>query len=144
MKNLLQRAEEIARQAHKDQFRRDGKTPYITHVEDVVSRLEGENEKIVAWLHDVVEDTDVTVEDLRKEFPIYISYAVDQLTHEPNAPYHGAYIHSIGQNPLARHVKIADILSNMSDQPTPRQVKKYTKALGILLSYAISCLTTTS
>jgi len=142
MTSHLEQAEKIARAAHAGQYRRDGKTPYIKHIEDVVSRLEGEDEQTVAWLHDTVEDTKVTIEELREEFPIHIWYAVSQLTHEPGSPYHETYIHSIGQNPLARHVKMADILSNLSDKPNERQVKKYAKALGTLLCYEVECITT--
>ena len=53
---LLMLCETIARQAHEGQFRRDGVTPYITHVESVVSRCSNKYEKSLAWLHDVIED----------------------------------------------------------------------------------------
>jgi hypothetical protein len=56
-------AEQIARKAHVNQFRRDGVTPYITHPEAVVKKLGTESDDVlaVAWLHDVLEDTCVTV-----------------------------------------------------------------------------------
>ena len=60
-RNIIDIAKEIATNAHKGLFRRDGITPYITHPEAVAASLEGEHPDVIAtaWLHDVLEDTDV-------------------------------------------------------------------------------------
>ena len=64
---LLKKAEEIATAAHEGQFDRCG-VEYINHPRTVASYLNDPKEKIIAWLHDTIEDTDVTEEDLRPEF----------------------------------------------------------------------------
>ncbi len=61
---LIAAAEQIARDAHSGQFRRDGVTPYIVHPESVASRVNTPEEKATAWLHDVLEDTSVSQQDL--------------------------------------------------------------------------------
>jgi (p)ppGpp synthase/HD superfamily hydrolase len=129
---LLLLCEEIARNAHAGQYRRDGVTPYIVHPEDVASRLKTTEEKCVAWLHDVVEDTDITAFDLyMKGVPSHIIKAVIDLTKIDGESYE-TFIYRVILNPLARQVKIADIESNLSDSPTDKQIAKYTEALKIL------------
>lgn len=128
------RARGLAIKAHAGQFRRDGKTPYINHVGDVASRVSGTYRVAVAWLHDVFEDTKLTEADLREiGFPEPIVTAVSVLTKHPGEDY-DRYIYNVKADVLARTVKIADILSNLSDTPTAKQVKKYARALTILLS----------
>lgn len=123
-------AREIAISAHEGQFRRDGKTPYIRHPEQVAKNVEKRLQPI-AWLHDVVEDTTVSLEDLKiAQFPQYIIDAVDLLTHrssEPNVIYWKRML----QNRDAVTVKIADIKANLKDSPTERQAEKYRRALKL-------------
>lgn len=133
--NQLQLAESIARKAHAGQTRRDGVTPYIKHVEKVVS-LVGDNKVLqcIAWLHDVIEDTKYTLQrliDLGVEMSIV--NAVDILTHKKNWSY-TKYINEIiiqGEESIEK-VKIADIVANLTDKPTPKQIDKYVQALNIL------------
>lgn len=132
-------AQEIATLAHQGQFRRDGVTPYIKHPEAVASAFaEGSWEWQVAWLHDVLEDTDVSKEDLLKHFDWQVVGAVELLTKEGNKPYDnyikGLYGWESTYPPviLARKVKLADIAANLADAPTERQIKKYTNALKII------------
>lgn len=131
---LEYRARDLAIRSHAGQFRRDGKTPYINHVGDVVKRSNGSAYiSSVAWLHDILEDTKLTEDDLREMgFPEVVVESVSLLTHHPDENYQ-SYIERIRANRYARQVKIADILSNLSDDPTPKQVKKYAKALSILI-----------
>ena len=127
---MVQRAEAVARKAHEGQFRRDGTTPYIVHPEAVVGRVgEDPTRRAVAWLHDVVEDTDLTLADLEAEgFPPAVLEGVQLMTHDDGTPYR-AYVERLRQSDVARAVKRADLLSNLADGPSDRQIVKYAQAL---------------
>ena len=132
MSNQLKKAEQLATQAHAGQFRRDGKTPYINHPRDVVSRVDDIDAKIVAWLHDILEDTDVTEEDLYDSGFTYPQiHAIKLLTKQPGQSYDD-YLDHITTSNIARRVKIADMQSNLDDDPTERQIKKYSAGLDKL------------
>ena len=137
MDELVTKAYIIARAAHYGQFRFDGKTPYITHPERVSTRLEangfGSEYQAVAMLHDVLEDTEFTAKDLLdRGIPEHIVYAVITLTKEEGIDY-GAYLDKVRINELARVVKIADMIDNLSDQPSKKQIIKYATGLLILV-----------
>ena len=128
----LQEIEEIATKAHEGQFRRDGVTPYIDHPRDVVSRCESSLEKMTAWLHDVLEDTEHTLIDLAYlGVPREVTEAVLLLTKTKGQSY-STYLMGIKENSIARKVKIADMISNLSDTPTQRQIAKYAKGMHFL------------
>ena len=131
-------AQEIATLAHKGQFRRDGVTPYIKHPE-AVAALVGEMSEFVidaAWLHDVLEDTEFTEEELlMMHVDSVVVDAVKLLSHKKGEPYL-EYIERLFSSDelhymVARRVKLADIITNLSDKPTERQKEKYHKALKI-------------
>lgn len=131
MTSLVDLAEQIAVRSHAGQFRRDGVTPYVEHPRAVVSRV-GDDPALIAtaWLHDVLEDTDETRDSLLAAgVPAQVVDAVALLTKSPGADYE-AYLSAILSNPIARQVKIADMLSNLADGPTPKQIRKY--AAGLL------------
>jgi (p)ppGpp synthase/HD superfamily hydrolase len=133
IKRQLQLAEEIAVANHEGQFRRDGKTAYIEHVECVAGHFKGDEndwvQKCVAYLHDVVEDTELTLVDLENiGVDGAVVAAVDALTKEKGVDYFD-YLEAVAQNRVARQVKVADILSNLLDNPTADQVSKYSRAL---------------
>jgi len=131
MSELVLKAKQYATVAHMGQFRRDGVTPYIKHPERVVEILAGKDEvtRAVGWLHDVIEDTTTTYQDLQDEgFHSEIVNAVVLLTRVDSANYK-IYLKALSEDPIARTVKIADMLANLTDSPTPRQIKKYTEAL---------------
>ena len=108
---LYQQALAIAKDAHKGQVDKAG-VDYIQHPLFVASLVEGELAKTVALLHDVVEDSDWTLEDLRKEgLPEEVVQAVGILTKKRNENYE-EYILRVKQNPLARQVKLADLQHN--------------------------------
>lgn len=128
-------AARIAKDAHEGQFRRDENTPYFVHVCRVANRMKHDDEdgRIVAYLHDILEDTTTTPEDLRKAgFSQTVREAVQALTHHPDDSYE-FYLAQVRANPLAIRVKIADIQDNISDNPTRSQMRKYAKALLYLL-----------
>lgn len=123
---------------HTGQTRRDGVTPYFRHVAVVAHRVRrkyrhDDAAEMVAWLHDVLEDCPaVTQETLKaRGFPAEVVEAVVAITKLSGAPY-DAYLERVAANPLARKVKVEDILANLSDDPTPAQVAKYAKALQFL------------
>ena len=128
----------LAEKAHAGQFRRDGTTPYFDHVRDVarIAQMRGGDDKVIAaaLLHDVMEDCNVTeFELLEAGICQEVVDAVKALTLDGDTPYHEK-IKALSSNPIARVVKIADNLSNLSDEPTDRQILKYAKSLQILLS----------
>lgn len=135
---LTKRAMKICAKAHEGQKDKSG-LPYLLHPFIVADHVEGEAETCVALLHDVVEDTDYTLEDLRREgMPEEVVQAVALLTHEPGTPYM-SYIALIKKSPLARAVKLQDLTHNMDlsrlDNPTPKdleRVEKYQKAYAFL------------
>lgn len=111
----LEKALLIAVQAHSSQKDRYGQ-PYILHPLRVMMRVKPEVEKIVAVLHDVVEDSELTLEDLKREgFSDEIVRAVDCLTKREGEPYE-AHVERARQNLLALPVKIADLEDNMDPQ----------------------------
>ncbi|WP_367871164.1 hypothetical protein [Luteolibacter sp. Populi] len=132
--DFVPRAAAIAHEAHAGQFRRDGVTPYILHPQAVAARVAGDPlAEALAWLHDTFEDTSATPELLREQgIPNEVIIGVSMLTKPEGADYE-EYLRAIKANPLAKKVKIADMLSNLSDQPSEKQILKYAKGLVILL-----------
>ena len=111
MSIMIDRALKIATEAHKGQKDKGG-CDYINHPVTVASMCDTEEEKIVALLHDVVEDTDITLEDLEKcGFDRSIIEAVDCITKRPGFSY-DEYLKILKNNELARKVKIADMTHN--------------------------------
>ena len=109
--NLTKKALRISFEAHKDQFDKSG-IPYVYHPYEVASGLDTEEAVCVALLHDVVEDTDMTFDDLAREgFGENIIGALKLLTHSDDTPYF-EYIKAVKQNPLATAVKLADLKHN--------------------------------
>ena len=109
--NLTKKALLISFEAHKEQFDKSG-IPYVYHPYEVASGFHTEDEICVALLHDVVEDTEMTFENLSGEgFGENIIAALKLLTHSDDTPYF-EYIKAIKQNPLAAAVKLADLKHN--------------------------------
>lgn len=125
-------ANSIALISHQDQRRRGGED-YWYHVDRVAGKMETSEEKQVAYLHDVLEDTKTTLKDLKEYgFSDEVLDAVIILTKREHQEY-SDYLKDIKQNKLAKSVKIADMLDNISDKPTKKQVLKYAKGLVFLL-----------
>ena len=125
------RAMLLAMAIHAGHMRRDGNTPYITHLKDTARRVESFDEKAVAWLHDSIEDNKTTEDSLRLVFPSHIVDAIVVLTKTRQHDY-AEYLSRVKENNLARSVKIADMLSNLSDAPTKKQIRKYASGLLFL------------
>ncbi len=136
----IEKARAFAQTCHDGQFRHDGITPYIVHPEmvaDIVERLGGgEQEITVAWLHDTMEDCvqhGVTHPVLAERFDLVIADAVEALTHREGESYPDS-IERAKANTIARRVKLADNLANLSDSPSRKQVAKYAASMIQLLA----------
>lgn len=134
----LERAIQIAAEAHAGQIDKAGQ-PYILHPLRVMLRMETEHERIVAVLHDVIEDTSVTLAQLAAEgFPTMVIDAVRALTKLPGESRLKAAARAAG-NPIALAVKLADNSDNMDmsriAQPTVKDMARLEeyKAVRILL-----------
>lgn len=127
---ILEKAKEISTRSHANQYRKGSNVPYIEHPKDVVRRV-GENWElsVVAWLHDVLEDSNETENSLIQDgIPDYLVEQVVLLTHARQDTY-SEYIDKISTSKIATQVKIADILSNLSDLPSIKQIRRYSDAL---------------
>ena len=139
---LVYKAMHIAYNAHHGQLDKSG-APYIFHPIHLAEQMDDEASCCAALLHDVVEDTSVTLDDLRKDFPEEIVEAVRLLTHEESVPME-EYLIAIRENPIALKVKLADNAHNAdqtrcvgSDIPEEKLAQwreRYAKARAILLS----------
>lgn len=134
---LTRKAMIIAYNAHQNQFDK-ANIPYIYHPIHIAEQMDTELECIVALLHDVVEDTDITLNDLEKEFPKEVIDLLKILTHDKKVDYI-EYIKKVKTNPIATKIKIADLkhnsditrLENITTTDLKR-IEKYKKALEIL------------
>lgn len=109
--NDLERAVHIAVEAHEGQTDKAGAT-YIRHPLRLMEQMDTERARIVALLHDVVEDAEYTLEDIEEEFDSNIREAVDALTKREGESYM-EFIERADENPVARRVKIADLEDNL-------------------------------
>ena len=134
----LQRAIAIAVEAHRDQTRRNG-SPYVLHPLRVMLSFEDETRRIIGVLHDVVEDSDWSLDELREEgFAAEVVAAVDALTKREGEDYQD-YLDRLETDALARSVKLADLRDNMSvvelpvvrEQDTQR-LNRYRQAYKLL------------
>ena len=138
--HLTNEAMKIAYRAHHGQVDKGG-IPYIFHPFHLAEQMTDEYTTCAALLHDVVEDTDVTLEALSAVFPAEVVEAVALLTHRPGDDYL-QYVAAIRENPIARAVKLADIAHNSDttrleatadNLATQKRLhEKYSKALQIL------------
>ena len=145
--STLDRAIEIATQAHKGQFDKSGKE-YIGHPLRVMEMGMTEQEKIVGVLHDVVEDTDWTFEALEAEgFSPEIISALRCITKTSENENYDDFIERVKKNPLATAVKINDLTDNMDIRRLPylsdkdvKRLKKYLKAYKRLIGEPVYSL----
>ncbi len=111
----LEDAIALAATAHRAQvYPVPGGEPFILHPLRVMLGVEGDVERVVAVLHDVVEDTVCTLDDLRQAgYPGTVVDALDLLTHRDGETYE-AYIGRVAADPIARRVKLADLADNLA------------------------------
>ena len=103
----------IAARAHRGQLDKAGR-PCTEHPERVVGHLVNPtaDEVVVAWLHDVVEDTEVTLQEVEHEFGPTVAAAVDAITLRPDEADSANYYARVKANPVALRVKAADLADN--------------------------------
>jgi guanosine-3',5'-bis(diphosphate) 3'-pyrophosphohydrolase len=138
--STLERAIEIAAQAHAGQVDKAGQ-PYILHPLRLMLAVQTTHERMAAVLHDVVEDTPWTFEDLAQEgFPQVVIEAVKALTkHSGESRIEAAK--RVVQHPIARIVKLADVSDNMDLSRIPQlterdfaRLREYEQVRAILLA----------
>jgi len=130
----------VAAQAHKGQRDKAG-APYLLHPLRMMLRMDSEAAMMAAVLHDVVEDTDWTLERLREAgFAEEVVEAVDCLTHREGESYE-EFVVRVRANPIARQVKVADLEDNMNIRRIGRlaakdleRLEKYHRAWRVLTS----------
>ena len=135
---MLELALSIATEAHRGQFDKAG-VDYVEHPIYVASQVDSEEEKAVALLHDVIEDSSVTAEELLNAgLPETVVTAVQILSKKKGQDYQ-TYLKTVKSNPLARAVKLADLkhnsdlsrLETITDKDLER-LEKYKKAIDYL------------
>lgn len=135
---MTKAALELCFAAHKDQRDKSG-APYVFHPFHLAEQMETEEEVCVALLHDVMEDTPITAEQIRAAgMSDAVVEALLLMRHDKGVPYLD-YVAALAHNPLARAVKIADLTHNSDltrlDEVTPEdlsRVEKYAAALALL------------
>jgi (p)ppGpp synthase/HD superfamily hydrolase len=140
MSQTLERAIAIAAAAHEGQVDKGG-APYILHPLKVMLRVNTLEERIVAVLHDVVEDCGISFDDLRNEgFSETVLMAIASVTKVPDESYE-EFVERVAQNPIGRVVKLADLEENSDLSRIARpswedleRVEKYRRAIGVLRS----------
>lgn len=135
----LDRAIQIAVEAHKNQKDKYG-APYLGHVSRVMNAGKTDDERIVGVLHDLIEDTPWTFDDLKKEgFSSHVIEAIRCLTKKSEDENYESFVDRIKINPLAIRVKLNDLTDNMdirrlpmvTEKDVPR-LNKYLKAYHLL------------
>lgn len=132
------KAMKLAFEAHKGQVDKTG-LPYIFHPFHLAEQMEDETTTVCALLHDVVEDTDCTLDRLSElGFSREVTDALALLTHDKAVPYMD-YVRRIKENPVASAVKLADLRHNSDlsrldavDDEALARVEKYRQAIAIL------------
>lgn len=135
---LTKKAMKVAFEAHKNQTDKTG-LPYIYHPVHLAEQMTDEVTTCAALLHDVAEDTNITLEALAEMgFDSEILAILRLLTHDEAVPYM-EYVRKIKTNPLAVQVKLADLRHNSDltrldevDEKALRRVEKYREAIKIL------------
>ena len=135
---MTKKAMTLCFEAHKDQTDKSG-LPYVFHPFHLAEQMQTEETTVAALLHDVVEDTDYTLQDLREMgFSETVITALSLLTHTDGVDYMD-YVRAIKGNPIAKAVKLADLRHNSDlsrleqvDEKALERQKKYLNAIALL------------
>ena len=135
---MTKKALKLCFEAHRDQTDKSG-MPYVFHPFHLAEQMTDEYTVTVALLHDVVEDTDITFEDITGlGFPAEVTDALKLLTHDDAVEYMD-YVAKIKHNPIAKAVKLADLSHNSDtsrldvvDEKALKRVEKYAAAIKLL------------
>lgn len=137
--DMTKKAMKLCFDAHKEQVDKSG-LPYVFHPVHLAEQMNDEDSTVVALLHDVVEDSEYMLKDIRAMgFAENILEAIALMTHEPGVDYFD-YVRRIRNHPIACKVKLADLRHNSDlsrldvvDQKALERVEKYRVAMKILL-----------
>ncbi len=135
---LTKKALKLCFEAHEDQVDKTG-MPYVFHPFHLAEQMTDEVSVACALLHDVIEDTDFTLDDLTAMgFPAEVTEVLRLLTHDKSVDYMD-YIRCVSKNTIARRIKIADLTHNSDltrldtvDELALKRNEKYKRALRIL------------
>ena len=134
----VEAARALATRLHAGQLDKAG-SPYITHPMRVAARMETPEAQVVGWLHDTVEDTDLTLDALEAQFGPETAAAVDAISRREGEAWE-TYLARVKANSLARQVKISDLIDNSNLGRIPRitlrdveRQAKYNRALKYLM-----------
>ena len=141
--DLTKKAIKLMFELHKNQKYKAG-IPYVFHPWSVADSMDNEISVAVALLHDVVEDTDITFDDLKKEgFPDDVVEVLMLLTHEDGVDYFD-YVKALAPNPIARKVKLSDLRHNSDitrinevTEKDLQRIEKYKKVIEYLENYEV-------
>lgn len=141
----LGRAEKFAKQKHKGQLRKDGKTPYWKHLQQVVINLrklgvKDQDVLCAGWLHDTIEDTTTDYDDLEEKFGKKVAEIVSQVTKDKRLPRHkreSQYVKQLAKaSPDAKAIKLCDIVTNILDlKNSGYTIQKKSKQIDDKLQY---------
>jgi (p)ppGpp synthase/HD superfamily hydrolase len=142
---MTKKALKLCFAAHKDQTDKSG-MPYVFHPFHLAEQMPDEDTTIVALLHDVIEDTPYTLDDLRAMgFNEQVLDALALMTHDKRIPYTD-YVAKIKGNKIARTVKLADLKHNSDlsrlynvDEKAMKRIEKYRQAIALLSEPDPSC-----
>ena len=142
---MTKKALKLCFAAHKDQTDKSG-MPYVFHPFHLAEQMPDEDTTIVALLHDVIEDTPYTLDDLRAMgFNEQVLDALALMTHDKRIPYMD-YVAKIKGNKIARTVKLADLKHNSDlsrlnnlDEKAMKRIEKYRQAIALLLEPDPNC-----
>lgn len=140
--DMTKKALRLCFDAHRDQTDKSG-MPYVFHPFHLAEQMDTEETTIVALLHDVVEDSSYTLEDLKEMgYPASVIDALALMTHDPSVPYM-EYVKAISTSAIASRVKLADLKHNSDlsrlnkiDEKALARVEKYAAAIKLLESVA--------
>lgn len=135
---MTKKALRLSFDAHKEQVDKSG-IPYVYHPFHLAEQMDSEVTATVALLHDVVEDTNYTIDDMiAMGFPKPVTDALTLMTHDMSVPYMD-YVARIKSNPIAKAVKLADLRHNSDisrldavDEKTKERLRKYAAAIELL------------
>ena len=136
--DMTKKALRLCFDVHKEQVDKSG-LPYVFHPFHLAEQMDTEETTVVALLHDVVEDSELTLDDLRQMgFGDAVIAALALLTHDPAVQYMD-YVRAIKDNPIARAVKLADLRHNSDltrldtlDEKALARREKYLQAMTLL------------
>ena len=138
---LTKKALKVCFEAHKDQTDKTG-MPYVFHPFHLAEQMTDELTTVCALLHDVVEDSPITLDELAKMgFPPPVIEVLELLTHKEDMPYE-EYVKALAKNPIAKKVKIEDLKHNSDmtrmdeneiDERAILRAQKYARALAYLI-----------